>query len=194
MNLLFTLLVGGVLIFFAVRWWLWYKPNFLSKFSLNYKDKLRDHINQIEPLYEKVVSENQYLGEFQYTPRRINESIGEYTCRNTLEYIFQKKFVNARPDFMRNPKTGRNLELDCFNSELRIAVEYNGRHHTEQPTQKLAYETAKREMDKIDMCDAVNVYLICIDCNTNIKNIPKTIYASLPDSVRGHIVNHIHLT
>lgn len=59
------------------------------------------------------------------------DSKGEVECRRVLEKIFKKPFNKARPDFLNNPVTGGNfnLELDCFNEELGIAVEYNGVQH-----------------------------------------------------------------
>lgn len=56
----------------------------------------------------------------------ISESRGEKICRETLQKIYGQPFIRIRPDFLKNPKTGRNLELDCYNEKLRIAVEYNG--------------------------------------------------------------------
>ena len=56
-------------------------------------------------------------------------SKGETKCREFLEYLFGKKFDNVRPAFMVNPITNQCLELDCYNEELRLAVEYNGIQH-----------------------------------------------------------------
>lgn len=58
-----------------------------------------------------------------------SESKGEIECRRFLETIFQVPFSKARPDFLKNPVTGNNLELDCFNQTLKLAVEYNGQQH-----------------------------------------------------------------
>jgi hypothetical protein len=65
----------------------------------------------------------------QSLPRR--ESSGEIRTRNFLESYFGKPFPKARPDFLVNPVTGsrHNLELDCYNSELQLAAEYNGAQH-----------------------------------------------------------------
>jgi len=62
------------------------------------------------------------------------ESTGEAVCRKYLEQRFRKPFRNIRPDFLRNQVTSSgnkqiNLELDCYNPELRLAVEYNGAQH-----------------------------------------------------------------
>jgi len=59
------------------------------------------------------------------------ESKGEAECRRVLQKLFKRPFHKARPDFLRNPVTGGNfnLELDCYDTELRLAVEYNGVQH-----------------------------------------------------------------
>jgi len=59
------------------------------------------------------------------------ESKGELECRRVLQKIFNKSFNKSRPNFLNNPVTGGNfnLELDCFDFELGIAVEYNGIQH-----------------------------------------------------------------
>jgi hypothetical protein len=56
-------------------------------------------------------------------------SVGEQKCREFLEKKFKRPFPKTRPHFLRNGVTGTNLELDCFNPELKLAVEYNGQQH-----------------------------------------------------------------
>lgn len=61
-----------------------------------------------------------------------NQSEGEARARQTLEAYFGLPFSRVRPDFLSNTALGgRNLELDCFNEELKLAVEFNGRQHYE---------------------------------------------------------------
>lgn len=59
------------------------------------------------------------------------DSIGETRTREYLEKYFRKPFPKARPDFMVNTVTGSryNLELDCYNPELQLAVEFHGIQH-----------------------------------------------------------------
>lgn len=59
------------------------------------------------------------------------ESKGEKECRSVLQSIFKRNFNKARPDFLKNPVTGGNfnLEIDCFDPYLKIGVEYNGIQH-----------------------------------------------------------------
>jgi hypothetical protein len=80
---------------------------------------------------------NPFDGKSTYTEKpqsqapQKKDSTGETICRNYLEKRFNKSFQKARPNFLRNPVTGGdyNLELDCFNPELRLALEYNGAQH-----------------------------------------------------------------
>lgn len=62
-------------------------------------------------------------------PRKSFISSGEKACKTFLESVFKRPFVKDRPDFLRNNITGVNLELDCFNKDLGLAVEYNGQQH-----------------------------------------------------------------
>jgi hypothetical protein len=64
-------------------------------------------------------------------------SKGESECRRVLRKIFNKPFDTCRPNFLRNPVTSSNsdlgdnfnLELDCFESVLKLACEYQGEQH-----------------------------------------------------------------
>jgi hypothetical protein len=47
-----------------------------------------------------------------------------------LEYLFDKPFIKIRPEWLKN-KDGNNLEIDCYNEELKLCIEYNGKQHYE---------------------------------------------------------------
>uniref|UniRef100_A0A6C0ELC6 DUF559 domain-containing protein n=1 Tax=viral metagenome TaxID=1070528 RepID=A0A6C0ELC6_9ZZZZ len=72
-----------------------------------------------------------YAGGQKEKRRPPQESKGEAECRRIIQQIFNKPFPKARPDILNNPVTGgnHNLELDCYNATLRLAVEYNGVQH-----------------------------------------------------------------
>lgn len=57
------------------------------------------------------------------------EKKNEKRCREIFESTFNKPFPTVRPDWLKNPETGRNLELDGFCEELSIAFEYDGEQH-----------------------------------------------------------------
>lgn len=75
-------------------------------------------------------SDNWYKLPRYSIPQNVGkDSKGEMECRQILESLFNKPFPKIRPNFLKNPKTGRNLELDCYNDRLKIALEYNGKQH-----------------------------------------------------------------
>lgn len=59
-----------------------------------------------------------------------NKRMGELFCRGLLQKLFVKPFISCRPDFLRFEKDD-NLELDCYNDELKLALEFQGKQHFE---------------------------------------------------------------
>lgn len=108
------------------------------------------------------------------------ESKGEIECRKVLENIFNKPFDKSRPNFLRNPVTSsftdNNLELDCYNEELKLAVEYNGiQHYKYIPffhKNKEAFQNQKyRDFMKKELCEKNGVVLIEVPNTVKIENI-----------------------
>jgi hypothetical protein len=58
-------------------------------------------------------------------------SKGELICKQVVEKILNKPFIKIRLDSFKNNVTKRNLELDLYNEELKLGVEYSGRQHYE---------------------------------------------------------------
>lgn len=114
-------------------------------------------------------------------------SKGEMRCKNTIEKIYGAEFRNQRPNFLKNPKTDRNLELDCYNEDLKIAIEYNGEQHYKWPNffhkniQEFHDQIEKDELKK-KLCEKEGVHLIIVPYNIPHKNIPSFILQNLPDS------------
>lgn len=60
----------------------------------------------------------------------------EEKCRQIFENIFGKKFVSIRPEWLKNPISNRNLELDGFCDSIitpvgkGLAFEYDGEQHS----------------------------------------------------------------
>jgi len=97
-------------------------------------------------------------------------SRGEKACRDWLENRFGRKFVRVRPDWLKNPRTGKNLELDCYNEELKLAVEYNGEQHyrrVEKFKNNLKYTRYKDSLKK-NLCAQNDIHLIVVPYNVKI--------------------------
>jgi len=91
----------------------------------------------------------------------------ENFLRRELETLTGKKFPSIRPSWLRNPSTGCLLELDCYNSDLGVAFEYQGiQHYTAQDhfggTDTLE-KVKQRDSVKRDLCKQKGINLIEID-------------------------------
>lgn len=92
--------------------------------------------------------------------------------------------IGYRPDFLRNPVTGKNLELDAYYPDWKIAMEYNGIQHYVFPNkfhgdtpegERQFTETYMRDRMKRTMLNEQNICLItvpyhvdtCIECKRN---------------------------
>lgn len=122
----------------------------------------------------------------EYNNTRVSK--GEKKCREVLEEIYGRPFKTVRPDFLKNPETGRNLELDCYNHELKIAVEYNGIQHYVWPnftgqSRDAFIKQLRRDKFKAKRCDEKGVYLIIVPYNVPNELIKDYITYYLPENV-----------
>lgn len=108
----------------------------------------------------------------------------ECLCRQILEKIFALPFPSQRPDFLKNPQTNRNLELDCYNSSLKLALEYNGKQHYKFPNkfhnsvEAFNAQIARDELKKT-LCDNHGVTLIIVPYTIPKSQIVDYIVAKL---------------
>lgn len=89
--------------------------------------------------------------------------VGQERTRLIFETQFQKSFPSVRPDWLKNT-TGRNLELDGYCEELKIAFEYQGRQHFSNSTQfggDYAFQSVRDQL-KVDLCEQHGVKLITV--------------------------------
>ena len=82
----------------------------------------------------------------------------EEKCRDIFEALTGKAFPTKRPAFLKNPKTGRNLELDGYCAELNLAFEHNGKQHYEFPNS--FHKT--RDKYKRKTCKSLGIKLVNI--------------------------------
>lgn len=113
------------------------------------------------------------------------ESKGEAICRAIFEKIFNAKFPNCRPDFLVNPLTGCNLEIDGYCAEKKLAWEFNGIQHYEKPnffhkTREEFEAQQARDRYKIEACKKSGIDLIVIPYHIPYNDLHSFIMANIP--------------
>lgn len=97
----------------------------------------------------------------------------EDQCRIIFENIFGKPFQKIRPNFLKNPKTGKNLELDGYNETIvtpigkGLGFEYNGvQHYYYNPKYHKSFAEYQDQLDRDEtkkkLCETAKVVLITI--------------------------------
>lgn len=104
------------------------------------------------------------------------ESRGETECRRAVESITGEPFPRARPSFLLNKVSGQNLELDCYNEDLKLAIEYNGEQHYKfipyfHSSKDAFYNVKYRDQIKKQLCEEAGVKLIIVPYTVKINDI-----------------------
>ena len=109
----------------------------------------------------------------------------ESECRRILnELYYPHKFDSIRPNWLSSPLTGKNLELDGYNAELKIAFEYQGKQHYEYVSKfhkseiDLQYQQEKDNY-KASICKERGIILIIIPYMVKSFNLRAYIYKEL---------------
>lgn len=102
-----------------------------------------------------------------------SQKLSERKCREILRHLFPGyDFPTVRPKILKSI-SGRNLELDCYNEDLKLALEFNGIQHSKALSyfggdDKLITQKDRDELKK-KMCVDNAIKLIIVDCS-EIKN------------------------
>jgi hypothetical protein len=116
----------------------------------------------------------------------------ERLVRHTLEILFGVPFKKHRPDWLRNTATGRLMELDGLNPELRLAFEYQGPQHYrvllpfKMDAARLE-SSQRRDEQKILLCKAHGISLLEIPYTVESEELPEWIsnaIKNMPESNR----------
>lgn len=195
-------IIIGLIVIFLI--WLFFGGNKPVPMSFPVKRKkpviseLEDELEELEAEEEaEVEAEDEVVEEVEEIKPipKDRRSKGEIICCQTLEEIYGKPFKSVRPDFLKNPTTGHNLELDCYNEELKLAVEYNGEQHYVWPnffrtTQQQFVEQLRRDQFKVEMCDQLGIYLITVPYTVSHELIPAYIRHYLPEAVMSRLTDN----
>ncbi|MDD4931377.1 MAG: hypothetical protein PHG66_04520 [Candidatus Colwellbacteria bacterium] len=113
----------------------------------------------------------------------------EERCREIIQSIYNLPFKKVRPEFLKNPKTGRNLELDMYNEGLKIAVEYNGiQHRTYAPYFHKSPDDYQNQVErdnlKVRRCKEAGVTLIIVPDTVRYNEMEQYIKSELKKAGR----------
>jgi hypothetical protein len=113
-------------------------------------------------------------------------SKSEGLCRRVLEKYFNKPFNKARPDFLRNPVTGGNfnLEIDCYNPELKLGLEYSGAQHYKYVP---FFHSSKEAFLNQKYRDELKRRM-CIDNGVKLIEVPYTVKY---EQVENYVINEL---
>lgn len=151
----------------------------IEQYGLDIKDDIKDDDIKDEEIKRPKLPDYWDFTEFKGDKKR------ERITRNILETIYSKKFPTVRPDWLKNPKTGHCLEIDCFNEELRLAVEVSGSQHYQQEDHFHRGDRGKflsqvyRDKVKKEMISNKGIDLIVIPYTIPVSELPSYIIDKL---------------
>lgn len=102
-------------------------------------------------------------------------NLGELVSFNSCEYLFDTKFKKIRPHWLLSSNKTR-LELDMYNKQLNLAIEYNGLQHYKyipffHRTHKEFLKRLDYDKQKIKLCKEQNVNLIVVPYTVKASDI-----------------------
>ena len=110
----------------------------------------------------------------------------ETRCNEILEEYYGRPFASIwHPDIIY--KTGYLLELDCYNAELQLALEYNAIQHYHWPNfTGVSYSQFEAQQDrdahKRKRCAEIGIYLIVVPYWVEFQHLRSYIHERLPEN------------
>lgn len=110
-----------------------------------------------------------------------NFYLSEALCRTTFEQLFNKKFPKSYPKWLKAPGKLNNLmELDGYNSTLKIAFEYNGEQHYKdhffnKSSKGNLNKQILHDQEKEKLCKKNNVKLFVITYKDDLTKLSEII-------------------
>ena len=142
------------------------------------KDYIYDILNENIDGISGTSGTNERDGRGNIIPKKKrNTKKSEERCREIVEDIFNSPFPSMRPDFLRNPETGRNLECDLMNQDLKICIERNGEQHYKQVDH---FHTKEEDFEKQIQRDKLKEELLSKN-GYKLFRIPYTVHYDVLD-------------
>jgi len=104
-----------------------------------------------------------------------SKSRSEKLTRSIIEELTGLFFPSIRPDFLKNSETNKNLELDGYCDDLKLAFEYQGQQHYEynkhfHKTPEDFVNRQKLDRLKLKLCKDHEISVILIPYTLNYQN------------------------
>lgn len=94
-------------------------------------------------------------------------------CRYILYELTGKQFLKNRSiSWLINPNTKYRLEIDCYNEELKLGIEYNDhkkKYHIKQSDEEHK-SVQKRDKIKQELCKQNNILLLYVPIDYTYKD------------------------
>lgn len=126
-------------------------------------------------------------------PIPIWKSRREKLCSEILQKIYNVPFYTCKPKFLKNPETGRLLEIDCYNKDLKLGLEVQGIHHYQWPnwtnqSYREWIQVIRKDQYKVEACDVNGVYLITVPYNVPDHLLERYIHYYSPEEVQKRLI------
>jgi len=110
---------------------------------------------------------------------------GEACALAALEQMFPgKTFEKVRPEWLLNDRTGKLLEIDLYNHQLRLGLEHNGQSHYVYPN---SLHKTREEFDAQVYRDNLKQEL-CARAGVLLIHVPFTVpHAAMETYIRAEI-------
>lgn len=120
------------------------------------------------PLAVEPITQSKYIyGKGKSKQVKVNQASFENKIRKIVSNYFGKPFVKVRLPCLRNPITKKNLELDIYNEDLKLGLEFQGHmHYSYIPHFHKSYKDFEnqvlRDAIKMRLCHENNIKLVTI--------------------------------
>jgi len=109
----------------------WKQKHFKRRDYEDEYDKQRPKKN--EPIKVNMMEKKEKKAKPVVQWGKPDKSEGEKQCAQIMANLTDKSFSTIRSPNLINPETGQMLEIDVYNDELKLGLEYNGPQHYEFP-------------------------------------------------------------
>jgi len=136
-----------------------------------------DRVQQVNQQLPNIVSD-VYASGVQWKSQEI--------CCRIMESFTGAKFErNAKPSFLKNPETGKNLEVDCYHEKYG-GLEYNGIQHYRYPnpfhkSEEEFIKYIRKDKYKVAQFERVGKNLIVVPYTVKRDDFADFISSRLPD-------------